>query len=72
LSCQQLAAAAAATAEATKAAAGGNISTQKYRQVVMNTFIKCENGGYDYDNPEQYQQLLSRDKVEFIQENNEF
>ncbi|KAH8308483.1 hypothetical protein KR044_011978, partial [Drosophila immigrans] len=72
LEIQRAAAAAAATAEATKAAAGGNISTQKYRQVVMNTFIKCENGGYDYDNPEQYQQLLSRDKVDFIQENNEF
>ncbi|XP_062141739.1 zinc finger protein hangover isoform X2 [Drosophila sulfurigaster albostrigata] len=72
LEIQRAAAAAAATAEATKAAAGGNISTQKYRQVVMNTFIKCENGGYDYDNPEQYQQLLTRDKVEFIQENNEF
>lgn len=72
LEIQRAAAAAAATAEATKAAAGGNISTQKYRQVVMNTFIKCENGGYDYDNPEQYQQLLTRDKVEFIQENSEF
>lgn len=72
LEIQRAAAAAAATAEATKAAAGGNISAQKYRQVVMNTFIKCENGGFDYDNPEQYQQLLTRDKVEFIQENNEF
>lgn len=72
LEIQRAAAAAAATAEATKAAAGGNISAQKYRQVVMNTFIKCENGGFDYDNPEQYQHLLTRDKVDFIQENNEF
>ncbi|XP_017852201.1 zinc finger protein hangover [Drosophila busckii] len=72
LEIQRAAAAAAATAEATKAAAGGNISAQKYRQVVMNTFIKCENGGYDYENPEQYQQLLTREKVDFIDENSEF
>ncbi|XP_033169939.1 zinc finger protein hangover isoform X2 [Drosophila mauritiana] len=70
----QRAAAAAATAEANRAAgaAGGNISTQKYRQVVMNAFIKCEGGGYDYDNPEQYRPLLTRDKVEFIEQNDEF
>ncbi|XP_016986245.2 zinc finger protein hangover isoform X2 [Drosophila rhopaloa] len=70
----QRAAAAAATAEANRAAgaAGGNISTQKYRQVVMNAFIKCEGGGYDYDNPELYQPLLTRDKVEFIEQNDEF
>lgn len=70
----QRAAAEAATAEANRAAgaAGGNISTQKYRQVVMNAFIKCEGGGYDYDNPEQYRAHLTRDKVEFIEQNEEF
>jgi len=40
--------------------------------VVMNAFIKCEGGGYDYDNPEQYRPLLTRDKVEFIEQNDEF
>ncbi|XP_017109386.2 zinc finger protein hangover isoform X5 [Drosophila bipectinata] len=70
----QRAAAEAATAEANRAAgaAGGNISTQKYRQVVMNAFIKCEGGGYDYENPEQYRAHLTRDKVEFIEQNEEF
>ncbi|SPP77645.1 blast:Zinc finger protein hangover [Drosophila guanche] len=70
----QRAAAEAATEEASKAAgaAGGNISTQKYRQVVMNAFIKCEGGGFNYDSPEQYQPLLTRDKVEFIEQNYEF
>lgn len=38
----------------------------------MNAFIKSEGGGYDYDSPEQYRPLLSHDKVEFIEQNEEF
>ncbi|XP_037938241.1 zinc finger protein hangover isoform X2 [Teleopsis dalmanni] len=48
------------------------LSQQKYRQLVVNAFNQGEAGGYDYDSPEKYQQLLTDEKIVFLQQNEDF
>lgn len=68
----QRAVAAAVAADASKLSNSGVISTQKYRQEVVNAFNNCEMGGFDYDSPEKYQHLLTDEKIVFLQQNEEF
>uniref|UniRef100_A0A1A9Z658 Zinc finger protein hangover n=1 Tax=Glossina pallidipes TaxID=7398 RepID=A0A1A9Z658_GLOPL len=68
----QRAVAAAVAADACKLNTSGLISNQKYRQEVVNAFNNSEMGGWDYDCPEKYQQLLTDEKIVFLQQNEEF
>ena len=67
----QRAVAAAVAADACKLSSGAIITPQKYRQEVVNAFNNSELG-FDYDNPEQYRELLTDEKIVFLQQNDEF
>lgn len=72
LELQRAVAVAAATDVCKLNTSGGIISSQKYRQEVVNAFNNSELGGWDYDNPEQYKHMLTDEKIVFLQQNEEF
>ncbi|XP_073828906.1 hangover [Musca autumnalis] len=68
----QRAVAAAVAADACKLTGSGVITPQKYRHEVVTAFNNSCEVGYDYDNPEKYQHLLTDEKIVFLQQNDEF
>ncbi|XP_075158522.1 hangover [Haematobia irritans] len=68
----QRAVAAAVAADACKLTGTGVITPQKYRHEVVTAFNNSCEVGYDYDNPEKYQHLLTDEKIVFLQQNDEF
>lgn len=68
----QRAVAAAVAADACKLTSSGVITPQKYRHEVVTAFNNSCEVGYDYDNPEKYQHLLTDEKIVFLQQNDEF
>ncbi|XP_058974904.1 zinc finger protein hangover-like [Musca domestica] len=68
----QRAVAAAVAADACKLTSSGVITQQKYRHEVVTAFNNSCEVGYDYDNPEKYQHLLTDEKIVFLQQNDEF